>query len=161
MSNSSYGQILVTVKDHHTIDAMISELRADLPARFPDAIIILKKFRRGPGNGEQIQARFNGPDTAVLRHLAREAEGRMAANIDVEIRAGKAPYSAVIDSMVSRLRPVSMASLTTVLGMLPLLQDVFFVGMSITIIGGLTFGTILTLVVVPVLYALFFKICKI
>jgi multidrug efflux pump subunit AcrB len=42
--------------------------------------------------------------------------------------------------------------------MLPLLQDVFFVGMSVTIIGGLTFGTILTLVVVPILYSVFFRI---
>jgi multidrug efflux pump subunit AcrB len=78
--------------------------------------------------------------------------------IDVEIQSGKAPYSAILDSAVSRLRPVSMAALTTVLGMLPLLQDVFFVGMSVTIIGGLTFGTILTLIVVPILYAVFFRI---
>ena len=78
--------------------------------------------------------------------------------IDLEIRSGKAPYTAILDSAVSRLRPVTMASLTTVLGMLPLLKDVFFVGMSVTIIGGLTFGTVLTLVVVPILYASFFKI---
>jgi multidrug efflux pump subunit AcrB len=51
-----------------------------------------------------------------------------------------------------------MASLTTVLGMLPLITDLFFSGMSITIIGGLTFGTVLTLVVVPTLYSLFYGI---
>ena len=78
--------------------------------------------------------------------------------IDLEIRSGKSSYEAILDSSVSRLRPVSMASLTTVLGMLPLLQDVFFVGMSVTIIGGLTFGTLLTLFLVPIFYALFFKI---
>jgi multidrug efflux pump subunit AcrB len=78
--------------------------------------------------------------------------------IDLEIRAGKNPHKAILDSSVSRLRPVSMASLTTILGMLPLLKDVFFVGMSITIIGGLTFGTVLTLLVVPVLYSVFFRI---
>jgi multidrug efflux pump subunit AcrB len=78
--------------------------------------------------------------------------------IDLEIRSGKAPYAAVLDSAVSRLRPVTMASLTTVLGMLPLLKDVFFVGMSVSIIGGLTFGTVLTLLVVPVLYSVFFRI---
>jgi len=78
--------------------------------------------------------------------------------IDLEIRGGKDPYAAILDSSVSRLRPVSMAALTTVLGMLPLLSDVFFVGMSVTIMGGLTFGTVLTLVVVPVLYATFFRI---
>lgn len=78
--------------------------------------------------------------------------------IDLEIRSGKSPYKAILDSSVSRLRPVSMAALTTVLGMLPLLKDVFYVGMSVTIMGGLVFGTILTLVIVPVLYAVFFRI---
>jgi multidrug efflux pump subunit AcrB len=51
-----------------------------------------------------------------------------------------------------------MAAATTVLGMIPLLQDVFFVNMSITIMGGLTFATVLTLIVVPVLYAVFFNV---
>lgn len=78
--------------------------------------------------------------------------------IDLEIRNGKNPYEAILDSSVSRLRPVLMAALTTVLGMLPLLGDVFYVGMSVTIMSGLTFGTVLTLVVVPVLYAVFFRI---
>jgi multidrug efflux pump subunit AcrB len=78
--------------------------------------------------------------------------------INLEIDSGKQPYPAILDSAVSRLRPVTMAALTTVLGMIPLLTDVFFSGMSITIIGGLTFGTILTLVVVPVLYSLFYRI---
>lgn len=78
--------------------------------------------------------------------------------IDFEIREGKDPYIAILDSSVSRLRPVTMAALTTVLGMLPLVADAFFSGMSVTIMGGLSFGTILTLVVVPVFYAAFFKI---
>jgi multidrug efflux pump subunit AcrB len=78
--------------------------------------------------------------------------------IDLEIRSGKSPYVAILDSSVSRLRPVAMAALTTVLGMLPLLKDVFYVGMSVTIMGGLIFGTVLTLVIVPVLYAVFFRI---
>jgi multidrug efflux pump subunit AcrB len=78
--------------------------------------------------------------------------------IDREIRSGKTPYAAILDSSVSRLRPVTMAALTTVLGMLPLLKDVFYVGMSVTIMGGLTFGTVLTLVVIPVLYSVFFRI---
>jgi multidrug efflux pump subunit AcrB len=81
--------------------------------------------------------------------------------IDLEIREGKDPYTAVLDSSVSRLRPVTMAALTTVLGMLPLLSNVFFSGMSVTIMGGLTFGTVLTLVVVPVLYAAFFRIRRV
>lgn len=78
--------------------------------------------------------------------------------INLEIGSGKPPYIAILDSAVSRLRPVTMAALTTVLGMIPLVTDVFFSGMSITIIAGLTFGTILTLVVVPILYSLFYRI---
>jgi len=78
--------------------------------------------------------------------------------IDLEIREGKAPLQSIIDSGVSRMRPVSMAALTTILGMIPLLQDDFFIAMAVTIMFGLGFATVLTLVVVPVLYATFFKI---
>lgn len=77
---------------------------------------------------------------------------------DAEIREGKAPFSAVIDAAVSRIRPVLMAAISTVLGMTPLLLDEFWISMSVTIIAGLTFATILTLIVVPVLYALLFRI---
>jgi len=78
--------------------------------------------------------------------------------IDTQIRAGKERFLAVIDSATSRVRPVSMAALTTVLGMLPLLMDPFFASMSVAIMVGLTFATVLTLIVVPVLYAVFFRI---
>lgn len=78
--------------------------------------------------------------------------------IDLEIEAGKPPFAAIVDSGVSRLIPVSMAALTTILGMLPLLQDAFFIAMAVTIMFGLGFATVLTLIVVPVLYALFFKV---
>ena len=78
--------------------------------------------------------------------------------IDLDIREGKAPLQSVIDSGVSRMRPVSMAALTTILGMIPLLQDDFFIAMAVTIMFGLGFATVLTLVIVPVLYATFFRI---
>ena len=78
--------------------------------------------------------------------------------IDIELASGKAPYQAVVDSGVSRLIPVSMAAMTTILGMLPLLQDAFFIAMAVTIMFGLGFATVLTLIVVPVLYTIFFKI---
>ncbi len=77
--------------------------------------------------------------------------------IDQQIESGLEPYEAIIEAGVSRLRPVTMAAATTVLGMIPLLQDVFFVNMAITIMSGLTFATLLTLIVVPVLYAVFFR----
>jgi multidrug efflux pump subunit AcrB len=80
--------------------------------------------------------------------------------IKLEIEAGKPRYDAILHASVSRVRPVCMAAFTTVLGMVPLLWDVFFVAMAVTIMAGLTFATVLTLVVVPVLYATFFQVRK-
>ncbi len=77
--------------------------------------------------------------------------------IGLELESGKAPFQAIVDSGVSRLIPVSMAALTTILGMMPLLQDAFFISMAVTIMFGLGFATILTLIVVPVLYSILFK----
>ena len=74
------------------------------------------------------------------------------------IRGGSDPYNAIIGAGVSRTRPVAMAALTTMLGMLPLFQDGFFIAMAVTIVFGLGFATLLTLFVVPTLYAIFFKI---
>jgi len=78
--------------------------------------------------------------------------------IDQQIEAGKPQLTAILDSAVSRMRPVAMAAATTILGMIPLLGDVFFVNMAITIMAGLAFATLLTLVVVPVLYAILFHV---
>ena len=78
--------------------------------------------------------------------------------IDLEISEGKERFLAVVDSGVSRLRPVAMAALTTILGMIPLVQDAFFVSMAVTIMCGLAFATLLTLIFVPVLYTIFFGI---
>ena len=76
-------------------------------------------------------------------------------NQDLE---GKELYHAIQDASASRLRPVSMAALTTVLGMIPLLPDAFFVSMAVTIMAGLAFATVLTLIVVPTLYGVFFRV---
>jgi multidrug efflux pump subunit AcrB len=78
--------------------------------------------------------------------------------MDQEMRDGKHGMLAINDAAISRLRPVMMGTLTTVLGMIPLLADPFYTNMAITIMAGLTFATVLTLVVVPVLYSLFFGI---
>jgi multidrug efflux pump subunit AcrB len=78
--------------------------------------------------------------------------------VKVEIDEGRTPYQAILNSAVSRLRPVVLAAATTVLGVIPLLQDVFWVAMSVTIMAGLTFGTILTMVLVPVLYATLYRV---
>ncbi len=78
--------------------------------------------------------------------------------IELDLAEGKAPYRAVLDSAVSRLRPVTMAAGTTILGMAPLITDPLYASMSVTIMGGLFGGTFLTLIVVPVLYSLAFGI---
>ncbi|REL36304.1 efflux RND transporter permease subunit [Thalassotalea euphylliae] len=75
--------------------------------------------------------------------------------INSELAAGKDPYLAVFDSAVSRVRPVSMAAITTILGMMPLLVDAFFESMAAVVMFGLGVATILTLIVVPVLFCLF------
>ncbi len=77
---------------------------------------------------------------------------------DSQIGGGKARLSAIIDSGVSRVRPVSLGVLTTVLGVVPLLWDPFFKSLAVVIICGLSFATVLTLVIVPVLYAIIFRV---
>ncbi len=77
--------------------------------------------------------------------------------INLQSGEGKQLLDAIVDSGVSRLRPVVMAASTTALGLIPLLFDAFFISMSVTIIFGLAVATVLTMVVVPVLYATFYK----
>jgi multidrug efflux pump subunit AcrB len=78
--------------------------------------------------------------------------------VNLNLKEGMTPYQAVVEAAVSRLRPVVNAAATTVFGMAPLLQDVFWISMAVAIMFGLAFGTILTMVLVPVLYALFYKV---
>jgi len=77
---------------------------------------------------------------------------------DAEIRDGKAGFIAVIDAAVSRARPVFLGAVTTILGVAPLLWDPFFKSMAVVIMFGLAFATVLTLVVVPLLYVVIFRI---
>ncbi|MCU7882657.1 MAG: efflux RND transporter permease subunit [Candidatus Thiodiazotropha sp. (ex Lucinoma annulata)] len=77
---------------------------------------------------------------------------------DNQIDEGKARMSAIIDAAVSRVRPVSLGVLTTVLGVVPLLWDPFFKSLAVVIIAGLSFATVLTLIIVPTLYAVFYQI---
>jgi multidrug efflux pump subunit AcrB len=78
--------------------------------------------------------------------------------IDLNEGKGQDSYNAVLDAGVSRLRPVTMASGTTVLGMAPLMWDPFYQGMAATVAGGLIGSTVLALLVVPLFYVLFFRI---
>jgi len=78
--------------------------------------------------------------------------------INLETEQGKQLYHAIFDSAVSRVRPVSMAAATTILGMIPLLFDAFFSSMAVTIMFGLGFATVLTLIVVPAIYAIVYRV---
>ncbi|MVO18639.1 efflux RND transporter permease subunit [Parasedimentitalea huanghaiensis] len=80
----------------------------------------------------------------------------LVEEIDLVRAEGKMMRDAIVEASVSRLRPVMLAAVTTVLGMMPLLSDAFFKSMAVTIMGGLTFATVLTLIAAPVFYLIFF-----
>ena len=80
----------------------------------------------------------------------------LVEEIDLVRREGQALDDAVVSACTSRLRPVTLASATTILGMTPLLTDAFFVSMAVTIMSGLAFASLLTLVAAPVLYHVLF-----
>ena len=78
--------------------------------------------------------------------------------MDTEIEEGKPRFDAIVDSAASRVRPVVLGSFTTALGVIPLFFDAFFQSMTVVIVFGLSFATLLTLLIVPVLYATFMKV---
>ncbi|PCH98559.1 MAG: multidrug transporter AcrB [Rhodobacteraceae bacterium] len=78
--------------------------------------------------------------------------------MDLEIRNGKPRFDAIVDSAASRVRPVMLGAITTILGVTPLLSDAFFRSLAVVLIYGLSFATVLTLVVIPALYAIFFRV---
>jgi hypothetical protein len=117
----------------------------------------------GQASAEVVQinpARDRQLTIAVVRYGPSPDAGfeQIRDQIDLEIREGKERYRAVVDAGGSRLRPVSVAAAATILGMVPLLQDAFFISMAVTIMVGLLFATVLTLIIVPVLYTIFFRI---
>ncbi len=85
--------------------------------------------------------------------LFDQAEEEMKTN-------GKSKYQSIIIAARSRAIPVAMAAGTTILGMIPLLPDPMFGGMAVTIMGGLFIATILTIIVLPAFYAIFFNLKK-
>lgn len=82
----------------------------------------------------------------------------LIGEIDEWIAKGTPPWTAVIDASVTRVRPVMITACTTTFGMIPLINDTLFGAMSVTIMGGLMFATILTLVFIPVLYVMIYRI---
>lgn len=80
------------------------------------------------------------------------------SKIRTELNYGKPEYQAILDGCVSKVRPVLMVALTTVLGSIPLLKDPFFGTMAVCIMFGLSFACVLTLLVMPALYSIFFNV---
>lgn len=96
---------------------------------------------------------------------AMSLAGMMNKNIVVLLDAcnenlaqGMPPHQAIIEAAVCRARPVMLAAGTTVLGVIPLLQDVFWIGLAVAIMGGLAIGSILTLIAVPLFYSLIYRV---
>jgi multidrug efflux pump subunit AcrB len=94
---------------------------------------------------------------ALIGMIARNAV-LLIEQIDSERAAGKAPWDAVIDSTISRFRPIMLTAISTVLGMIPIAGTVFWGPMAFTIMGGLLVATILTLIFLPALYVAWFRI---
>lgn len=106
---------------------------------------------------------FNVPFGFMALLGAMSLAGMMNKNIVVLLDAcnesianGMHPYQAIVEAAVRRARPVMLAAGTTVLGVIPLLQDIFWIGLGVAIMGGLTIGTILTLVAVPLFYVIIY-----
>jgi multidrug efflux pump subunit AcrB len=78
--------------------------------------------------------------------------------VEYQIREGRNRFTALMDASTSRLRPVMMASLTTILGMIPLVNDDMFGSMAVTMMSGLLIGTLITLIMMPVLYAILYNV---
>jgi multidrug efflux pump subunit AcrB len=78
--------------------------------------------------------------------------------VNLNLDRGLSQYKAVRQAAISRLSPVVNAAATTVFGVVPLLSDLFWEGLAVTIMFGLAFGTILTMVVVPMLYTILFRV---
>jgi multidrug efflux pump subunit AcrB len=80
------------------------------------------------------------------------------SKIRTEIEKGKSPYEAILNGGTAKMRPVCLVVATTVLGMIPLLKDPFFGAMAVCIMFGLAFACVLSLIVMPTLYAIFFNV---
>ena len=78
--------------------------------------------------------------------------------INLNISQGMEDHKAVVTAAVSRLSPVLLGAGTTILGVVPLMQDIFWVAMATTMAVGLTFGTVFTMIMIPVFYAIYYRV---
>lgn len=108
---------------------------------------------------------FNVPFGFMALLGSMSLAGMMNKNIVVLLDAcndnkskGMHPYNAIVEAAIQRARPVMLAAGTTVLGVIPLLQDVFWIGLAVAIMGGLAVGSILTLFAVPLFYTIIYRL---
>lgn len=108
---------------------------------------------------------FNVPFGFMALLGSMSLAGMMNKNIVVLLDAcnenitnGMHPYNAIVEAAVQRARPVMLAAGTTVLGVIPLLQDVFWIGLAVAIMGGLAVGSLLTLFAVPLFYTIIYRL---
>ena len=110
------------------------------------------------GIGRQVSLRLAKMGAIVGINYVSNSSAAEQTISEIEQAGGMSPYEAVIQAAVSRLMPVLLGAGTTVLGVAPLLQDVFWISMSVTIMAGLAVGTSVTMIIVPVLYATLFRV---
>ena len=78
--------------------------------------------------------------------------------IDQHLAEGMTPYKAVTESVIVRFRPILLTALTTVLGLIPMFPSAFWRGLAVSMACGLTGAAVITLVILPVLYCIIFKV---
>ncbi len=77
--------------------------------------------------------------------------------IEVHRKDGQSTYDAIVSSAVLRFRPIMLTAMAAILGMVPLMSSAFWSPLAIAFSGGLLVATVLTLVVLPVMYAVYYK----
>ena len=87
-----------------------------------------------------------------------ERAGVLTNSIKSGIRSGVDPFNACVEATGSQAFPIALAAGTTGLGVIPLLQDVFWIAMAVSIMAGLGVGSLLTIVLYPTLYATLHRI---
>ena len=108
---------------------------------------------------------FNTPLSVMAEIGALALVGTIIRNstvlvdqIDQHLADGMTPYQAVVSSVIVRFRPIMLTALTTVLGLIPMFPSDFWRGLAIAMAAGLTVATMITLVILPVLYCTVFHI---
>jgi multidrug efflux pump len=94
---------------------------------------------------------------ALLGMIARNAV-ILIEQIEIERSEGRLPWDAVVEASLSRFRPIMLTAISTVLGLIPIAITIFWGPMAVAIMGGLLMGTLLTLVFLPALYVVWFRI---